>query len=270
MITFKRIEPHFQLSSHISHYWYLHGVAESSIITNNIFPDTYTDIIINCGDPLIRENGEINKESSFISGIMKKPSVVGMTGKIDFIGISFFPGAVYSFFNIPINELIDNTISLRLLWNSVYIELEDVIYNAKDLSSKVEAINRLLLRLIIESKPIDPIINHALSVIKNNYSETIDESLSSTGISLRQLQRKFQEQVGLTPKFYSRIIRLKRVLKLLEDGANDIIDIAYITGFSDQSHMTRELSSFTGFSPGEIYKKKLSDVVFIQDSIKIY
>jgi AraC-like DNA-binding protein len=70
------------------------------------------------------------------------------------------------------------------------------------------------------------------------------------GLSVRQIERTFLEHVGLTPKVFGRLARLKRALALGEIAtAPDWADIAARSGYFDQAHMIREFRTFNGATP---------------------
>jgi len=72
-------------------------------------------------------------------------------------------------------------------------------------------------------------------------------------ISPYHLARLFQRQMGMPPHRYLENIRIRQVERLLLAGM-PIADIAYQTGFSSQSHLTRTFKRFIGTTPGEFAK----------------
>jgi AraC-like DNA-binding protein len=55
---------------------------------------------------------------------------------------------------------------------------------------------------------------------------------------------------------YIRKLRIKKAKQLIEISGYTFTEIAYLTGFSDQSHFTRVFRNFTGENPS-VYKKKI-------------
>ncbi|MBS0030823.1 chromate resistance protein ChrB domain-containing protein [Chitinophaga sp. 22321] len=55
---------------------------------------------------------------------------------------------------------------------------------------------------------------------------------------------------------YIRKLRIDKAVQLLTGTGHSLTEIAYLTGFSDQSHFTRIFKKYTGKSPS-IYKKEL-------------
>jgi len=70
-------------------------------------------------------------------------------------------------------------------------------------------------------------------------------------MSLRTVRRRFLFATGLTYKVISQIERAKQATDLLERGVSPL-DAAYLAGYADQSHMTRALKHFIGYTPAHI------------------
>ena len=70
-------------------------------------------------------------------------------------------------------------------------------------------------------------------------------------MSLRTIRRRFVLATGLPYKTIEQIERAKQATELLGQGVS-LIDAAYQTGYADQSHLTRALKHFIGYTPALI------------------
>lgn len=70
------------------------------------------------------------------------------------------------------------------------------------------------------------------------------------GLSPYYLVRAFHKHVGIPPHKYQAVVRINRARKLLTSGAT-ISEVAYRTGFCDQSHLNRCFKGALGVTPGE-------------------
>lgn len=89
---------------------------------------------------------------------------------------------------------------------------------------------------------------------KNNI--TLDDLSNLTGLSKYYLLRSFTKQKGISPYSYLETIRIDKAKKLLEQGMLPI-EVALLTGFSDQSHFSNFFKKFIGLTPkqyGNIFK----------------
>jgi AraC family transcriptional regulator len=69
------------------------------------------------------------------------------------------------------------------------------------------------------------------------------------GRSPSHFTRVFARSVGMTPHRYVVHLRLQRAFELMRDGRHDLADIAAVTGFADQSHLSRWIRRVHGVSP---------------------
>ncbi len=72
-------------------------------------------------------------------------------------------------------------------------------------------------------------------------------------LSQRQIERLFKVWLGITPKYYQRIVRTKQAISFLREHKNvGLVNVAQQFGFSDQAHMTREFRSIAYTTPGKL------------------
>ena len=71
-----------------------------------------------------------------------------------------------------------------------------------------------------------------------------------SGWSERQLRRRFDHDLGLSPKRFLRLLRFNRVIDLLRaPRRRPWSELAATLGYSDQAHLIHEFRAFTGASP---------------------
>lgn len=98
--------------------------------------------------------------------------------------------------------------------------------------------------------------------LKQIIQDQVDSNLSLTQISKSldvnpsYLSREFSKYFNnLSFGEYSRKLRIEKAMELIGLGKYSLTEIAYLTGFSDQSHFTRIFKQLTGKSPSA-YKKE--------------
>ncbi|WP_276485548.1 chromate resistance protein ChrB domain-containing protein [Paraflavitalea pollutisoli] len=100
--------------------------------------------------------------------------------------------------------------------------------------------------------------------LKEMIQDHIDSNLNLTELSRNldinpsYLSREFSKHFdNLSFGEYIRRQRIEKAIDLMKDPAHSLTHIAYLTGFSDQSHFTRIFKKHTGQSPSA-YRKKNS------------
>jgi AraC-like DNA-binding protein len=104
------------------------------------------------------------------------------------------------------------------------------------------------------AKEIKEIIQDQLDI---NLSLSLKEVSSELNVHPAYLSREFSKHFdNLSFGEYIRKLRIDKAIGLLEDTAHSLSEIAYLTGFSDQSHFTRIFKKQTGLNPSA-YRKNL-------------
>ena len=85
----------------------------------------------------------------------------------------------------------------------------------------------------------------------------IAELSQNAGVGRRALLQRFDASVGLTPKQYVRITRLRSMITaLFARDSEDLSRLSVKYGFYDQSHMIHEFRDLLGIPPA-VFKKEL-------------
>jgi len=91
-------------------------------------------------------------------------------------------------------------------------------------------------------------------------------ALSELGIGVRQLQRKLKQLTGQSQRDLQIYARTERAMVYLadlnENSSVELADPAAEAGFSDQSHMGREIRRVSGMSLGQLEAFMRTDEAF--------
>jgi signal transduction histidine kinase/DNA-binding response OmpR family regulator/ligand-binding sensor domain-containing protein len=99
-----------------------------------------------------------------------------------------------------------------------------------------------------------------LAVEKNidNSDYSVDDLSEELALSRRQLSRKFQSIIGLSPGEFIRSVRLKRAAQLLKDSQYNISEIADRVGFGTIKYFNMNFKDEFGVTPSQ-YRDKASN-----------
>ena len=105
---------------------------------------------------------------------------------------------------------------------------------------------------------IEPAIRH----IQENFRTkiTIKEIAEKVNLSARQLDRRFQEILRMSPQEFVMKIRLKTACEELGKTSNSILDIALSLGFYDQSSFTQQFRKHMGSTPLQYRKQHQAEI----------
>lgn len=107
---------------------------------------------------------------------------------------------------------------------------------------------------VLSERSTDSLVHKAMLSLEQNLHEPmpIDSLCVSLGIGRRQLERRFQRDVGLSPADYRSKLRLDRAHWLLCNTDLQVIEVAVECGFQDRAHFARAVRQAFGANPSDI------------------
>lgn len=87
---------------------------------------------------------------------------------------------------------------------------------------------------------------------------TCDAIAARAGLSLRQMERVFRRELGVTPKSHYRALRLTRAQNLLQQTTLSVAEIAASAGFASFAHFTRVYKAHFGVPPSRDRRQDLA------------
>lgn len=181
---------------------------------------------------------------------------IPVLGGLTYRGIRLWPHAAAAL-GIPVASLHGRvTPASDVLGDEMHTFATDVA-RADDGEAFVDACERWLAPRVANATPIDPLVHDAVhTLIARDGAVSIAQLATSLGIGVRQLARRFQNVVGLTPKAFGRVRRVRATMAVLLDGTEASWSrLAAELGYADHAHLTREFRSVTGFAPTELRER---------------
>jgi AraC-like DNA-binding protein len=252
-MQFTRLEPPEELKSIVECYWIVDG-DDPTRVQQKIIPDGFPEIIFHFGDPYrIKLNDHWELQSrSLIAGQITKYFYLENTGVSDMLGIKLKPTALTRLFNVSMDSLSDKVVDLLQLGDDTLSGLDRLVRESGTRNDQISRINRYLGE--VRQYPSDPTLERAIESILARYGNcTVGQLCEVTNITERQLQRIFKKHVGLSPKFYSRIVRFSYIFQLVQGKKMSWSDVSLEAGFYDQPHFIKNFKTFTGEDPTDYF-----------------
>lgn len=254
-MNYQTFKPHQDLESLVNFYWTLEVSAEENSEKQRIIPDGCIEMAFILGDDIKRYTAEdefIIQPRAMILGQTIEPFYVQPMGYVNTFAVSFYPYGFSNFISEPIKDLVNKETPLGHLFGEVAAkELEEKIIKAADTKERIGYIEKFLFDRLNDKIIIDNIVKTTVDILLLTKGSTqINEILKQDLSKRRQLERKFLKQVGVSPKQLGKVIRFQSVLKLLiNEKIDNLTNIAYKSGYYDQSHFIKDFKEFTGISP---------------------
>lgn len=260
------IKPRPSLRSFIECYWILESDGKAvSDTPEPILPDGCVELILNCDEPFfeIKDNGERVKQSMhFVVGQMTRPMTITPSGKVQLIGIRFHPAGTAPFLKQPLHEMTNQTVEMSDADCSLARELTAAISSSASWAKRIHAIELCLRQRIQTFAGDQRLLKLTANAVRLEGRVKIDALADAAGVSGRQLERRFLQEVGIGPKLFCRILRFQKVFCAVAEDSTSWADIAVTCGYYDQAHLIRDFQEFAHQTPAVLLSQhgRLTDV----------
>lgn len=209
---------------------------------------------------LVIENETNNQVKSVLIIDNQKQGLTTYKGKTNEITICFKPLGMNAFLNKPLSSYITNTISEFYPFED-YTRAINEVFKLEDDVAIIKFLENYFISKFQDFK--HPFLNKALERIANDDTPKIGIAAlaNSFTISRTTLHKQFVLHVGTSPSQFIKIHRFRNAIKMFTKQATkeQLIDIVYLAEYFDQSHMTKDFKSLTGYSP-KMFFSKLSQI----------
>lgn len=126
------------------------------------------------------------------------------------------------------------------------------------------------LRIMLEDQPLpsrtlqpervmtiksrDPAVQKAMLLIEQHLEKPgpVSECFEFLGIGTRQIERRFEADIGMSPAQYRSKLRLQRAEWLLKNSPMSVTEVALECGFQNSSSLSRALKLVRGVNPSSL------------------
>ena len=171
-------------------------------------------------------------------------------GVVECFVVLFQPAGLHRLFSIPMQELTDRALDARFVLGAFASRFEQMIADCRTFSERVRLADSYLLRRVLEAHHSDRISAAAAQFLSASGNARVGEVAAESGLSVRQFERDFMRQLGVSPKLFARIVRFEAALdRKARSSAKSWTEIANDLGYFDQMHMIHDFKVFTGGTP---------------------
>jgi len=168
-------------------------------------------------------------------------------GRLENFTIRFSAIGFRALFGIPARVVRDVAESSDAVLGGSVVELQEKLAAASG-DGRVRMAEEFLLARLRRYGDGGVVGRLAEAMQRSHGAVNVSSLATRHGLSTRQVERMFQEQVGLAPKMFGRLARIAKAVKM-GDAGEAWADIAVAAGYFDQSHMVREFRDLIGDTP---------------------
>ena len=214
-----------------------------------ILPDGRAELIFHFGDPFARRSPDARvavQPGAMLVGQITAPICLRPLGNVGVAAIRLRPEATGVFGPIAA-EVTNRFEPLDSLARTTVVR--EQLADAPNDRARIDVLERFL-DTMVKAAPRPEVAFAVECLVRRGGALPIEALAAHTGVARRQLERRFQSDVGLTPKAFARLLRLNRAARLvLED--QPLADVAAACGYFDQAHMSNDFRRLTNQSPHE-------------------
>jgi AraC-like DNA-binding protein len=176
---------------------------------------------------------------------------IEINGKFGQHGLLFYPTAPYYLFHKPGSYFLNKWRPVSEAW-----PIADKIPDSKfletiSIAQRTEIFLEFLLRLSANRLPPIEWLDRALrQILKKNGAIAQEELIKNSPIGARHFRRKFKEIIGVSPKYFCKVIQLNTIFELLKSSdSKKLHHLALDCGYYDQAHFINDFNKLIGDSP---------------------
>jgi AraC-like DNA-binding protein len=197
---------------------------------------------------------------SGVTGPRTESMMLDTSRPFSVIGVSFRAGGGFPFVPMPAGELHNLTVPLEAVWGARSDSVCEALLGTTSPAVRCGVLERALLSAARGRYDRHPAVRFAVGELGHRRRPRPVARVAETiGLSQRRFIEVFRNEVGLTPKAFSRVCRFQHVLGQIENLTDvDWVDVANECGYFDQAHFIHDFRQFAGVSPTVYLRNRAS------------
>jgi len=250
-MSYRETAPSEDVSHLIFSFWEFATVKEDfGIIQHEIFPD-------GCISLFYHRSKKFNFRRVAFSSLNLESAVVPVFPGDTFWGMRISPAAAAKVLQANPADFRNVKLTEAEKFPHLTAGLLEKLNACKNFDEAARAYENHLRELNLGPEFYDEKVAAAVKIIEVTGGEIkIAELAASLNLSPRQLERRFKNCSGLSPKHFARTRRIRATaVDLVENNDTNWAARAAEMGFTDQAHLTHEFVSVTKRSPNSFAEK---------------
>jgi len=180
-----------------------------------------------------------------------KKYLIRLRGQFISFTIKFHHTGMYQLLRMPMDKFRDRAVSGDDIEILPFEHIAKQLLYAEDVHTCIAIAEPYLLSLVAKHLPVSGETQRAVELLKQQKGATSIMQLAiSSHLSLRQLERKFVKEIGVSPKTYARMLRFQQLLQSRTITPHQKWAVlANDNHYFDQMHLVKEFKQFLGTTP---------------------
>lgn len=201
-----------------------------------------------------------NKINCLIGLLTRHNGQVNFKGRYHTFTIQFKANGLNKIFRIPMHEFTDKIFTVEDVFGKHANELHEQLLNASNIQQMACFTDNFLLSYLNKQKQKPITYDGITAISKELYNTTsllsVAQYAYKANMSIRNFERRFTEQAGVSPKFYTKLMRFNEAVKIKSmQPQKNWTSIAYDCGYFDQMHLIKDFKQFSNESPSSFFNR---------------
>ena len=227
-----------------------------------LHPKGVFEIVFQCNDSFKHNtsysSGWNTRPKSFIGGLHNKSYSIKSEADLNVcIAVEFKPNTAKYFIPEKLNLFQNNLVKVSDIWKDSHSKLLLKLEKQSSDLAKVRCIENFMTDKLINRE--ESVVDKMIHIIHEKCGFVdIKQLAKSAQLSTSQFRKRFNEEIGISPSQYSKLIRVNTALNQLDRQKTSLTELTYRLGYFDQSHFIKDFKSVVGVSPKIIARNKIS------------
>ncbi|EAR16029.1 MULTISPECIES: DUF6597 domain-containing transcriptional factor [Robiginitalea] len=254
MHTIQEFQPANQLAPYIACYFTgemnSQALPESSL---TVIPNGCLELIVHLEETYCRLPGSRGLTATpdyMLIGMFCQPYQVHFSQSVTVFAIRFKPEALSIILKLGGPDILESYADIEQILDPGF---RDLCHRLRELDTTAERIaitEKHLFALLSKQPETSNYFTKATQILRQSATGDLKDVSAELNISQRQLERKFKEVMGISPKKYLRLLRIGKVMNAMQSRSDlNLTNVAYHCGYFDQAHFTKDFKLITGRTP---------------------
>jgi len=192
----------------------------------------------------------------WVSGMLRHYITISAHPDSEMLVIQFRPAGARPFLHLSLDGFSERVVPGEEVLDGELLALRDLLIGAVARAEKFAAAEEWLAARYREDLAPPAAIHEVIERLAAEPGERYADAIADYPGSRKHLISEFRRYLGVTPKYYQRILRFNDVLRVIQaEGPVAWSAVAQHCGYSDQSHFIRDFRHFSGFNPTDFLRQ---------------
>ncbi|MBK6622362.1 MAG: helix-turn-helix transcriptional regulator [Saprospirales bacterium] len=248
-----KVQPDTSLRNYIWQYTFVDFPFEQARqMEFTVLPSSNTRMILFLGEPSLYEEKNtwqpVDRYS--LTGFVSRPHQFTPTSTLRQAMVHFTAWGMQPLVDFPLAEITDQRADLNYILNCDLENLSADLSQAPTAPEKARILDHFFMKQLQQIRPADaraqPLVQY---ILRTKGALRLEDLCKNLFIGERTAQRLVHNAVGVNFKFFSRIVRLEYVRRLMEQGQASLTDVAMQAGYFDQAHFNHDFQEAFSENP---------------------